>query len=151
VKKIDASGCVLFGEQEGGAVVQQLILPQVKPGTVIALKGLFGAGKSTLVRALFKALGHQGGALPSPTYGYMHSYTMPSGLLVHHFDLYRCEGLEDLEELGLLDYFCNDEAVVIVEWPDVVMPFLSRVGKKVFALELEHEGVDAEIRRLRIV
>ncbi|NQD38953.1 tRNA (adenosine(37)-N6)-threonylcarbamoyltransferase complex ATPase subunit type 1 TsaE [Permianibacter sp. IMCC34836] len=92
-----------------------LIAPHLRGGEVLTLSGDLGAGKTTLVRGLLRALGHQG-AVKSPTYTLVESYRLPAFEL-HHFDLYRLAEAGELEFLGL-DEFLHPGAVCLFEWPE---------------------------------
>lgn len=90
-------------------------LPSDPSGCLVALRGELGAGKTTLVRALLRGLGHRG-AVPSPTYTLVEPYEFAVAP-VYHVDLYRIAGADELEFLGWTDL---REGLVLVEWPERV-------------------------------
>ncbi|WP_153144774.1 tRNA (adenosine(37)-N6)-threonylcarbamoyltransferase complex ATPase subunit type 1 TsaE [Dechloromonas sp. H13] len=93
----------------------QALAPALRPGLVIFLEGDLGAGKTTLVRALIRALGHAG-PVKSPTYSLVEVYVI-SSLYLYHFDFYRFESPEEFLDAGFDEYF-NDASVCLVEWPE---------------------------------
>lgn len=94
-----------------------VVARQAVPGTVIALTGPLGAGKTCFVRGLVEAL--HGSATPflgSPTFTLVHEY---SGAIcpVYHFDFYRLARLQDVFDIGWMEYRSRGH-VCVVEWAD---------------------------------
>lgn len=115
------------------------------PGDVVALEGDLGAGKTTVARALIRALGEDDRLeVPSPTFTLVQTYDLPRFALAH-FDLYRAGGPDELEEIGF------DEAirtgVALVEWPDRAEEMLPR---NALHLHLE-QGEEADARHVRLM
>lgn len=96
------------------------LAPALFAGLVLHLVGDLGAGKTTLVRGLLRALGH-GGKVKSPTYTLVELYTV-SNLNLYHFDFYRFNQPEEYLDAGLEEYF-QGGGVCLVEWPDKAAPY----------------------------
>jgi len=91
-------------------------------GRVIFLGGDLGAGKTTLVQGLLRALGFAG-RVKSPTYSLVELYKL-SSLNLYHFDFYRFEDRSEWIDSGFREYFNQDSACVI-EWPERVAGLLA--------------------------
>lgn len=96
------------------AAVGAALAAVLKAGDVVTLSGPLGAGKTTLVRGVLTALGHEG-EVPSPTFAIVQPYDATS-LPLAHADLYRIENPLELEEIGLDDSLLD--GALLVEWPE---------------------------------
>ena len=84
-------------------------------GSVLALKGELGSGKTLFTQALVAGL-KSAAAVTSPTFTIVHEY-QGGRLPVYHFDFFRLENRESALRLGLEDYFLSD-GVSVIEWAD---------------------------------
>jgi tRNA threonylcarbamoyladenosine biosynthesis protein TsaE len=117
-------------------------------GLQIQLVGDLGAGKTTLVRATLRGLGHTG-RVRSPTYTLVEPYVLdqPAGeLALYHFDLYRFTDPAEWADAGFREYF-DSGAICFVEWPQRVGRLLG-VPDLIFSLDLDGEGSEGDGRVL---
>ncbi len=109
-------------------------------GLQVQLVGDLGAGKTTLVRATLRGLGHTG-RVRSPTYTLVEPYALerPAGeLALYHFDLYRFTDPAEWADAGFREYF-DSGAICLVEWPQRAGRLLG-VPDLVFSLDLDSGG-----------
>ena len=116
---------------------------KVAPGVEgsIHLCGQLGAGKTTLVRGLARALGIEG-PIKSPTYTLIEPYAN-GPIMLYHFDLYRLGDGEELEYLGARDAFA-EAAVIVIEWPERAGDWLPEPDLRI-RLSIAGTGRDAQI------
>lgn len=103
------------GEEATRAFAQRLAGHPGIAGAFIALHGDLGAGKTTFVRHLLRALGAQG-RIKSPTYAVVEPYELP-GLAAWHFDFYRFDDPREWEDAGFRDVFAGP-GLKLAEWPE---------------------------------
>lgn len=117
-----------LGEERDTAQIGAALAAALLPGLVIYLEGDLGAGKTTLVRGVLRALGYAE-KVKSPTYTLIEPYVV-SRLNLYHFDFYRFSFPEEFLEAGLEEYF-SGEGACLVEWPDKAAPYIAKPDVKV--------------------
>ena len=92
--------------------------------TVYAFYGEMGAGKTTFISALCRALGVDEDLANSPSFSIINEYRSDTTAeLIYHFDLYRLENVDEALEIGVEDYF-DSGALCLREWPERIEPLL---------------------------
>jgi tRNA threonylcarbamoyladenosine biosynthesis protein TsaE len=102
----------------------QRIGEKLSPGSIIALIGELGCGKTCFTKGLCAGLGIPKRKVNSPTFTFVNEYK--GRLPVFHLDLYRAENVAMGLEIGLLDYLLRAESgVAVIEWAEKALPLLS--------------------------
>jgi tRNA threonylcarbamoyladenosine biosynthesis protein TsaE len=111
----------ISSEQELPEAAKQL-LEDFPHARVFALHGEMGAGKTTFIKAICRALGVEE-VMSSPTFSIVNEYLTKDGTAIYHFDFYRLEDESEAYSAGLHEYFDSD-AYCFVEWPERVPSIL---------------------------
>ena len=111
----------------------------LKKSDILCLNGDLGAGKTTLTKSIGIGLGVDE-YITSPTFSLINEYR--GNIPVYHFDVYRLENVDELDDLGFDEYFFG-EGVCIIEWADKIEKMLP---KEIIVLDIEKgETVDKRI------
>ncbi|MDY5106709.1 MAG: tRNA (adenosine(37)-N6)-threonylcarbamoyltransferase complex ATPase subunit type 1 TsaE [Actinobacillus minor] len=137
----DEESMLQFGQQLASAVKEALI-SHPDMGVVIYLKGDLGAGKTTLTRSIVRSFGYQGN-VKSPTYTLVEEYQL-SPFTLYHFDLYRLADPEELEFMGIKDYF-RPQTLCLLEWPSKGQGMIPEAD---LVLELEYANLGRNLKVL---
>ncbi len=136
----DESACASFARRLAAA-------PALWPSTFVALDGPLGAGKTTFVRHLLRALGVQG-RIKSPTFAVMEPYELAGSerRMVSHFDFYRFSDPREWDDAGFRDTFAAP-GLKLAEWPDKAAPVLPMPDLR---LQIEPDAHHDDARRVTV-
>lgn len=94
--------------------------------------GEMGAGKTTLIQCICKALGVTQ-EITSPTFSLVNEYQTTSGQIIYHFDFYRIKSIDEVYDIGYEDYFYSNN-ICLIEWPTNIAELL--LGESVFNITI---------------
>ena len=123
------------------------VASRLRPGDILALQGLLGAGKTTFVQALAHAMGAK--KVPkSPTFSMLRTYEVQRGTIrrLLHVDAYRIEDERDLLPLDLDEELTDGNAVLVLEWPENVKKWLAGRRAKILDISITKDGRRAVLR-----
>ena len=114
---------------------------EIKQGDIFFLFGEMGVGKTSFVKYLInnlqKKFRQELTEVTSPTFNIMNEYRVKD-LLIKHFDLYRLESTDELKDLNLFDL--NDEAIILIEWPEIIKKKPNSLIELHFEYENEYQN-----------
>lgn len=119
---------------KGTKRISKKISKLLKAGDTVLLEGDLGAGKSVVVRDILKEFGVKN-KITSPTFTLVNDY-FSSKKHYYHFDMYRIENEDEVENLGFDDIIDDETAIKFVEWPSKVSSFLPKKFKKITIVKL---------------
>ncbi len=117
-------------------LLAQKIADTVKKGSIIALHGTLGTGKTAFSRGFIQYLTHSKTDVPSPTFTLLQTYETES-FPIYHFDMYRLKSPDEAYELGIEEAF--SEGVSLIEWPDKIGSLLPKNHIKI-RFEMQQDG-----------
>ena len=130
-------------EDDTSAFARQLAAQPLLADAFITLHGDLGAGKTTLVRHLLRALGVEG-RIKSPTYAVVEPHETPSGLAIWHFDFYRFSDPREWEDAGFRDIFASP-GLKLAEWPQKAAALIPTAD-----IAINIEALDDMVRRVTL-
>jgi tRNA threonylcarbamoyladenosine biosynthesis protein TsaE len=113
------------------------VFEYAKPGNAVFIYGDLGAGKTSFVREVIKALIPDIGKVQSPTFNLLQIYNTEN-FPIYHYDLYRLKSKEELEELGIHEALTT--AFTLVEWPDLIEDL--KPQNQLIKVKIDFTGLD---------
>lgn len=113
-------------------------LRRLRGRSIVAFFAPMGAGKTTFITALCRAMGVRADAVSSPTFAIVNEYRSAQGDPIYHFDFYRITKLEEALDIGLYDYL-DSGALCLIEWPENIEDLLPEETLRV-SIAVEPDG-----------
>ncbi len=132
----------ISNSEEETATFAATIAKVAKPGTLFALHGSLGAGKSVFSRGFARGLGVKG-TIPSPTFTIVQEYKIDQNKQnikrLYHMDLYRIPDTNNALAFGIDEYIDDTDAIKLIEWPERIEEILPKNTIHITISHLEEE------------
>lgn len=103
--------------------IGDVLIAQIASGkNIVLLQGNLGVGKTTLVKRYINATGGNDSDVDSPTFSIVNAYDVAQKT-IYHFDLYRLNSIEEIEDIGFMEYIDSGN-LCFIEWPEKIATFL---------------------------
>lgn len=142
---------IIVHQMEDWDLLARQIIPRLQPGTILALSGPLGAGKTAFVQALARALG--AGENPrSPTFSLVRSYRVKADPIKNlvHVDAYRLDEEKDALALGLDELLLEPGTILAVEWPEKLRNLLPRLSPNIIQITINPDP-NGNVRRVEVL
>jgi tRNA threonylcarbamoyladenosine biosynthesis protein TsaE len=117
------------------------LAPELKPGSIVLLRGDLGAGKTTLIKGIAEAFSAaRAEEVTSPTFTLIHEYRGPE-VTLYHIDLYRIDTQRELDTLAL-DDLMTPQSILLIEWGEKFERFARERDAEI---AIEHKGGDERV------
>lgn len=150
--------CIVTTSDHATEALGRRLAPLLAPGTVVALQGELGTGKTVLTRGIARGLGITE-PLTSPTFTIAQEYQWREHHWLFHLDMYRIDSEEEALAFGIEEYLFAPDGITVIEWPERIQGLLddpgSRPGRRALTAAederrvpdllrvlLEHDGPD---------
>ncbi|KAF0239242.1 MAG: ATP-binding [Prolixibacteraceae bacterium] len=118
-------------------LIAKRLIGEFRGERIFAFYGKMGAGKTTFIQSVCKALGSKD-IVTSPTFALINEYKTGDSQSVFHFDFYRIKNMEEAFDLGYEDYLYSG-SYCLIEWPELIEPLLPKNIVKV-KIEVAENG-----------
>lgn len=136
---------IVRSTEETRKLAEQLA-KNTKTGDIIALYGDLGSGKTTFTKHLVEHLGSSS-RVQSPTF-VIHRVYESDNIKINHFDLYRLKSVYEVEDMGFEETLKDQNAVTIIEWPEVVERILEKYSDRLIKMKFTY--LDEDERKIEI-
>jgi len=113
---VEFPSSVNVNDENGTEVLASKFAEEVKNGQVIVLNGNLGSGKTFFIKMVLKSLSIQN--VRSPSFAIVNEYN--GKFKFYHFDFYRLKKIEELYDIGWVDYLNNSGAAIFIEWGELL-------------------------------